>query len=227
MKSQNKKPHVQLRDHNASSGAAVYTPATLALYDVFVLGFSNSLVWKCPSRLILDLYNQHVSPKHLDIGVGTGYFMDHCRFPASPKIALVDLNPNCLEKAARRLLRYAPTCHVGNVLEPIDIGSCGFGSIGLNYLLHCLPGDLKSKSIVFQNLKPLLKDGGMIFGSTILGRDVKYNFLAEKLMRAYNAKGIFSNWSDSQEDLEAGLRAHFNQCTIRVKGCVALFSGKN
>lgn len=210
-----------------SRGAAAYTPATLALYDLFVLGFSNSLVWNCPSHLILELYDQNVSPKHLDIGVGTGYFMDRCRFPASPTIALLDLNSHCLEKAAQRLSRYAPSCHLGNVLQPIDVGSSGFGSIGLNYLLHCLPGDLKSKIIVFQNVKPLLKDGGKIFGSTILGRGVEHNFLAGKLMRAYNSAGIFSNRSDSQRDLEAGLRAHFNQCTIRIKGCVALFSAKN
>ena len=120
MKSQSKKADIQVRDHDASSGAAVYTPATLALYDLLVLGFSNSFVWNCPSRLILDLYDQHVSPKHLDIGVGTRYFMDRCRFPASPKIALVDLNPNSLEKAARRLRRYAPSCHVGDALELFD-----------------------------------------------------------------------------------------------------------
>lgn len=213
--------------HDASRGAAVYTPGALAVYDLFVLGFSNSFIWNCPSRLILGLYDQHVSSKHLDIGVGTGYFMDSCRFPASPTIALLDLNPNCLEKAAARLRRYSPTCHLGNVLQPIDIGSSGFGSIGLNYVLHCLPGDLKSKSIVFRNIKPLLKDGGMIFGSTILGRGVRHSLLARKLIRAYNARGIFSNLYDSQEDLEAGLRASFNQSTIGVRGCVALFHAKD
>jgi SAM-dependent methyltransferase len=218
---------IDMQGNDISRGATAYTPATLALYDLFVLGFSNSFVWNCPSRLILDLYDQHISSRHLDIGVGTGYFMDRCRFPASPMIALLDLNPNSLEKAAKRLVRYAPTCHLGNALQPIDVGSSAFGSIGLNYLLHCLPGDLTSKSIVFQNLKSLLKDGGTVFGSTILGRGVRHNFLATKLMRAYNAAGIFSNWSDSQQDLEAGLRAHFNQCTIRVQGCVALFSAKN
>jgi hypothetical protein len=224
MNSQSRKTDIPLQDHHDSRGAAAYTPVTLALYDLFVLGLSNSFVWNCPSRLILDLYDQHVSSKHLDIGVGTGYFMDRCRFPAPPTIALVDLNPNSLKKASQRLRRYAPTCHLSNVLQPIDIGSSGFGSIGLNYLLHCLPGDLKTKSIVFQNVRSLLKNGGTLFGSTILGRGVKQNFVAKRLLRIYNARGIFSNLCDSQEDLEAGLRAHFDQCTIRVEGCVALFS---
>src|SRR5215471_7704675 len=87
-------PGVPVSDAAVARGAAVYTPSTLALYDLVVLGFSNSLVWKCSSRLILDFYNEHISGKHLDIGVGTGYFLDRCRFPTStPTIALLDLNP--------------------------------------------------------------------------------------------------------------------------------------
>jgi len=205
----------------------VYTPTALALYDWFVLGFSNALAWKCPSRVILDFYNQHVAQNHLDIGVGTGYFLDHCRFPsATPAITLFDLNPNSLQKAAKRLHRYAPSYCLGNVLEPITIEASEFDSIALNYLLHCLPGDLVTKSLVFENLKPLLKDGGVIFGSTILGKGVKHNSLAGKLMRVYNAKGIFSNLHDSREMLETALETHFSQVVVRVHGCVALFSAR-
>ena len=57
-----------------------YTPRRLALYDAVILGLSCSLVWKCPRRHMLELYNRHVGTPHLDIGVGTGYFLDHCRF---------------------------------------------------------------------------------------------------------------------------------------------------
>jgi hypothetical protein len=39
---------------------------------------------------------------------------------------------------------------MGNVLQRIDIGMSGFDSISLNYLLHCLPGNFASKSIVFE-----------------------------------------------------------------------------
>ena len=130
-------PEALLRhvDGDVARGASVYTPATLASYDWFVLGFSNSWAWRCPSSQILDLYNQHVSARHLDIGVGTGYFLDRCRFPsAAPTIALLDLNKNCLATTARRLQRYAPSCHVGNVLQSIEIGMAHFDSIGLNSL---------------------------------------------------------------------------------------------
>jgi hypothetical protein len=97
-------------------------------------------------------------------------FLDRCRFPSTaPKIALFDLNPHSLAKSAKRLRRYNPSCYMGNALQRIDIGMSGFDSISLNYLLHCLPGNLASKSIVFENVNPLLRDGGLIFGSTILG----------------------------------------------------------
>lgn len=210
-----------------AKGAAVYTPTTLAFYDLFVLGFSNSLAWKCSSRLILDFYNEHISDRHLDIGVGTGYFLDRCRFRSrQPTIALFDLNTHSLTTTAKRLRRYAPSCHQGDVLQPIDTGMTGFDSIGLNYLLHCLPGNLGTKSVVFEHVKPLINDGGVIFGSTILGKDVPRNFLARRLMKLYNKKGIFSNLSDCRQDLRIGLERHFDDCAVRIEGCVALFSAR-
>lgn len=214
-------------DGDAGKGAAAYTPFTLALYDLAVLRLSNSLVWQCPSHVLLDFYNLHISDSHLDIGVGTGYFLDRCRFPSSaPKIALLDLNPHSLAKAAKRLRRYNPSCYIGNVLQGIEVGTSGFDSISLSYVLHCLPGNLASKSIVFSHAKSLLRDGGVIFGSTILGEGVRHNRLARQLMKLYNAKGIFSNLSDRQSDLEAGLKAHFEEHTIHIVGCVALFSAR-
>lgn len=212
---------------DARKGAAAYTPFALALYDLAVLRFSNAFAWQCPSHVLLDFYNEHISDKHLDIGVGTGYFLDRCRFPSTaPKIALFDLNPHSLAKSAKRLQRYNPSCYLGNVLQGIDIAMSGFDSISLNYLLHCLPGNLASKSIVFSHVKHLLKDGGVIFGSTILGEGVRHNPLAKQLMKIYNARGIFSNLSDRQSDLEAGLEANFDEHTIRIAGCVALFSAR-
>jgi hypothetical protein len=168
-----------------------------------------------------------VSDKHPDIGVGTGYFLDRWRFPSTtPKIALFDLNPHSLAKSAKRLRRYHPSCYMGNALQRIDIGTSGFDSISLNYLLHCLPGNLASKGIVFENVKPLLRDGGVLFGATILGAGVRPNPLAKQLMKIYNARGIFSNLSDLASDLEAGLKSHFDEPTIHITGCVALFSAR-
>lgn len=212
---------------DAAAGAAVYSKPVLSVYDLFVLGFSNRFAWKCPSRRILDFYNEHVSADHLDVGVGTGYFLDKCRFPSpTPAIALADLNPNSLQRTAKRLRRYHPVTYVANVLEPLPIEPARFDSVGLNYLLHCLPGDMRSKSVVFRNLKPLLRPGGVVFGTTILGRGVPRNAFARTLMHIYNARGIFGNAGDSRADLETILKENFPDSRVHVVGCVAFFVGR-
>ena len=50
---------------------------------------------------IQALYQEHISLNHLEVGVGTGYFLQHCRFKGTPRIALMDLNQNCLDMTAR------------------------------------------------------------------------------------------------------------------------------
>jgi hypothetical protein len=45
-------------------------------------------------------------------------------------------------------------------------------------------------------------------------------------MKIYNAKGILSKLSDRQSDLEAGLKTHFDEHTIHIAWCVALFSAR-
>jgi SAM-dependent methyltransferase len=245
-------PSTKTQPQDAAQGAAVYNRAVLAAYDAFVVGLSNSVAWKCPSRLLVEFYNENVSAEHLDVGVGTGYFLDKCRFPvSSPRLTLVDLNPNCLRATARRVRRHHPSyalagTHLANALGPLDLGEGKFGSIGVNYLLHCLPGalssgdptsgdqtsgdqasgDQASKGALFRNLKPWLRPGGVLFGATILGAGVEHGFLARKLMDVYNAKGIFSNRSDSAEGLRAALGQHFEVASLRVVGCVALFSAR-
>ncbi len=110
------------------AGQAVYSKAMLATYDLFVLGLSNRFMWKCPTPRLLAHYNAHVSSSHLDLGVGTGFFLDRCAFPNNPRIVLVDLNPNCLEATARRISRYQPKTYRRNVLEPLELDEERFDS---------------------------------------------------------------------------------------------------
>src|SRR5271169_5767762 len=105
-----------------AAGQAVYTKRMLGAYDFLVLSISNRLIWKCPRQHLLEHYNRHVSANHLDVGVGTGYFLDRCRFPShTPRVALMDLNRNSLDFAARRIARYKLETYIRNVLEPIAI----------------------------------------------------------------------------------------------------------
>lgn len=210
-------------DADVFAGQAVYTEKSLRYYDLIVLSISNRLIWKCPSRHIEQLYNECVRDKHLDIGVGTGYFLDRCRFPGTPDITLLDLNEASLAAAEKRIERYAPKTVTANVLEPLPLGEEKFDSVGLNYLLHCIPGDLKSKACVFDHILPHLNPGGVLFGSTLLSHGVKRSFLARKLMAIYNSKRIFSNEQDALTDLEQALHRRFNDVEINVIGSAALF----
>lgn len=207
------------------AGQAVYSKSTLGIYDWFVVGFSNRLIWKCPSAHILALYDRHVTANHLDVGVGTGYFLDRCRFPNDhPRLGLMDLNPNCLEAAAGRVARYRPEIHRANILDAIDCEIPRFDSISMTYLLHCLPGTIHSKSDVFRHLKPLLNPGGTLFGATLLSDGVERSWAAKRLMALYNSKGIFTNDRDDLQGLRSMLAEQFTTVHIDVVGCAALFA---
>lgn len=211
----------------ADAGAAIYSKPALSLYDLVVVHLSNQLAWQCPASTILDFYNRYITDNHLDIGVGTGYYLDKCRFPASaPRLALLDLNTNSLEVTAKRLERYHPASHVANVLEPIEWNVPRFNSIGMNYLLHCLPGTMDNKQRVFENVIPLLHSGGVVFGSTILGQGVPHNFLGRGLMNVYNKRGVFGNREDTLSSLNSVLHRYFRDVSVHVVGCVAFFVGR-
>lgn len=212
---------------DVKKGQAVYTKLGLAIYNFWVLGVSNQYIWSCPSPQLIAHFNKHITPNHLDIGVGTGYFLDKCKFniaDADVRIALMDLNQNSLDKAYNILKRYSPSRYRYNVLEKIDLETNSFDSISMNYLFHCLPGQLSDKLKVLDNIDHLLAQGGTIFGATLLSKGVKKNAAANRLMAIYNSKGIFSNTEDSLEDLESYLANKYSNYEIEVQGCVALFS---
>jgi len=219
--------NVQKQKRTTAVGAAAYNRLVLSIYDPLVFRFENAFVWKCPSRLLLDHYNQHVSGNHLDVGVGTGYLLDKCRFPVhDPTLALMDLNPNSLRFTLARIRRYRPTTHLADVLEPIKFDLPPFDSIGLNYLLHCLPGRMVDKGRVFGNLKLFLNPGGVLFGTTILGQGVEFNLLGRLFMALYNSRQILNNRDDNLADLEENLERNFAEYFVRRVGCVAFFVGQ-
>lgn len=208
------------------AGQAIYTPLVLRTYDWVVLGLSNQLLWRCPTAELRRLYDRNVSVRHLDVGVGTGYFLDKAEWSvANPSITLLDLNPNCLRVASQRISRFAPRTVLANILNPLP-GLEPFSSVGLCYLLHCIPGTINEKAVVFDHLRPLLAPGAHVFGATIVQGKVPRSAPAQALMNLYNRKGIFSNAEDTVEDLDAALRQRFNHVKIATKGAVALFEAR-
>ena len=213
-------------DDRVAAGQAAYTPLVLKIYDWLVLGVSNRLLWRCPTAGLRELYAANVSARHLDVGVGTGYYLDKTSWPvATPEITLLDLNPNSLAAAGKRIARYAPKAMVANALEPLPT-EARFDSVGLCYLLHCLPGSIPEKAVVFDHLLAVMSEGAVLFGATLLQGDAPRSRAAQALMNAYNRKGIFSNADDTFQDLEQELKRRFAEVRLRRQGAAAIFEAR-
>jgi len=208
-------------------GEAAFTRSGLAVYDQLVLNLICPLAWGCSNERVLSRYAQYLTGNHLEVGVGTGYFLDRARFPvARPRIGLLDLNANCLERTAARIARYRPEVYRANVLEPIRLDAPRFDSIGLNYVLHCLPGTFPAKGIALAHLKALLNPGGVLFGATVLNGGVPVSPVARVLLCFFNARNTLSNSRDHVDGLRAALESQLHDVRIDVVGSVALFSGR-
>jgi hypothetical protein len=198
----------------------------LGIYDVGVLGFNNHVVWRCPTRRLLQQYDQNVSGNHLEAGVGTGWYLDHCRFPVpNPRIGLIDLSGSALAKTSSRLSRFAPESHQADLLEPVAAVTDPFDSVAMCYLLHCLPVEPEQKCQVLPNLGALINPGAVVFGATIVGDEAAHSALGRVMLRAVNATGVFSNRGDTVETLESGLAEHLDELHIELVGAVAMFRG--
>ena len=210
------------------AGHAFYTRRTLAIYDPMILGYFSRLAWRCPAKRILEHYDQHVSSNHLDGWPGTGYFLDRAHFDSSsPRIVLMDLNDACLEAAGRRIARHRPEVVRANALEQIPYDGPPFYSIGLNYLLHCIPGGSREKGpAVLGSVKAVAAPGATVFGATLLHDGVPRNFMARQVMARNNRHGIFSNEDDDLDGLREVLEEHLKDPTLDVVGCVGIFAGR-
>jgi len=211
---------------DVAAGAAIYSNFLLALYDIEVLMFEMPVIFKCPLRKVQQLYDNNITNKHLDIGVGTGYFLHKSKFPSdAPTIHLMDLNANSLNKTEKRIKRYSPISHRWNVLDPINFDLPIFDSISASNFLHCLPGSMLDKEAFFINLNPHLRKGGTFFGTTVIGKNINMAGLFKKMNKIYNEKGIFCNIDDSLDDLEKILSNNFTEHSVELVGSIALFKG--
>jgi hypothetical protein len=210
-------------DESIAKAHAIYTPSMLSIYDVLVHGLSNHLAWRCPTGKLLDLYRANLSANHLEAGVGTGYFLDRAGRSDFERLVLLDINKNCLARAEQRLARFKPALHQANLLAPLDLDLAPFTSIGLTYVLHCLPGNMSDKLVALDHLRPFMEKDVVLFGATILGRGIKANWAARKLLDIYNEKGVFNNPEDDLPSLTHGLRRRFDDVHVEMQGCVALF----
>ena len=209
----------------AYAGQEVYSRAFLRIYDPVILGFYGNVVWRCPTSRLVEQYRQRVGHRHLDVGPGTGYFLEHARLPYDAQITLLDPNPDVLAHAIRRLSHRRPSAIQADVLKPLPLTTGErFDSAALNYVLHCLPGPPVRKAAAVQNLAAVLKPGGVLFGATVLGTTGPHTRLSRAVLWFVNSRRIFDNLSDTEDGLRELLEASFATVEIDVIGSVAVFT---
>jgi hypothetical protein len=204
-----------------------FNKGTLLVYDFVLYGVISKYGWGCSIERLDSHYRNHLSSNHLEVGVGTGFLLNRAVFDLPhPRVALMDLSAACIETTARKVSRYAPEAYIQNLLEPIEIKIAPFDSIAINSVMHCVPGNFKEKGVAFLNLRNLMSESCVLFGSTVLSDGIRKNWLAKPFMWLMNFLGVFNNRRDNAQDLKSYLDTHFQIIEFEVVGVAAFFAVK-
>ena len=150
---------------------AIYTPFMLSFYDRLVHGLSNRFAWRCPTERLLDLYRNNLASRHLEAGVGTGFFIDRAdrasvraarRFSISIAIAWRD---------RRAGLRAITRCCARRICSRRSPSSSSRSTASASpTCCIALPGRMAEKLKAIDHLRPLMNERAVLFGATILGK---------------------------------------------------------
>jgi ubiquinone/menaquinone biosynthesis C-methylase UbiE len=211
------------RDDPSYKGQAGYTPLLLAIYDPWVLGFMAPVVWRSSTPSFVERYRRLMGRRHLDVGPGTGYFIEKAAPPAGTEITLLDPNPNVLARCARRLAAMHPTTIEADVMKPLPVQG-RFDSAALSFVLHCLRGPMSNKAAAIRNIANVLEENGVLFGGTVLGITERHTAPARAVLRAFNWHGDFDNLGDTADGLREILEGSFRTVEVDVIGSTAQFT---
>jgi len=214
------------RDDPAYGGQSEYTPFFLKIYDPLVHGFFTRVIWRCPTSRLVERYRRHVRPLHLDVGPGTGYFLERARFADGSPVTILDPNVHVLDHAARRLRRLHITAVEADVCKPLPLDG-PFESAALNGVIHCLPGPLPRKADAVAHVAAVLAPTGVLFGASVLGTSGRHTRLSRSALYALNRRGTFDNLGDTQEGLGEILGASFERVELETIGSMAIFAATN
>ena len=192
----------------------------LFFYDYLVNDLNCSFVWKCSQRNILHNY-RNISDNHIEIGPGTGYFLKNKTFDT---LQLLDINNDILTNAS---LNLKGNCsQIKSFQHDIftsslpQLSKCN--SIGLTYVLHCLPGKIEN------NLDNLIRHipykNYNLYGASVIRDPVEKNSLAEMELFWLNKIGVFNNSNDTYSSLEKYFKKNNFQYDLKLEGYVAIFN---
>jgi SAM-dependent methyltransferase len=211
------------RDDPAYAGQSEYTPFFLKIYDPVILGFFTKVIWRCPTSRMVEGYRRHVRPLHLDVGPGTGYFLERAGLPEGSPVTILDPNVNVLDYASRRLQGFDITIVEADVCKSLPLDG-PFDSAALNGVIHCLRGPLPRKAVAVANVAAVLAPTGVLFGASILGLSGRHTRLARSVLKVNNRRGTFDNLGDTEDGLGEILSASFERVELDTVGSMAIFA---
>ena len=203
-----------------------YNRFLLAIYDPWVIGVTTRAFWKVPVPAGIEQYRRNLGPRHLDVGPGTGYWIEKAAPPAGTEITLLDPNPNVLARCSRRLAAMHPTTVQASVMEPLPVDAT-FDSAALSFVIHCLRGPMSNKAAAIRNVAAVLEPEGVLFGGTILGLEEHHRPQARLFLKGANKIGDFDNLGDTAAGLRGILEESFQDVEIEVVGSAAMFTARN
>jgi hypothetical protein len=205
-------------------GRPIYTPLFLLFYDFWVLGVVNTFAWGCSTtRYLLPQFRTNVRNNHLDIGVGTGYYLDKGQIPHTTRLTLVDIEQGALETAQRRSRRSDANLVIADILQPLSLNE-KFDSVSMYYLFHCIPATMREKCGVFSHIRYNMMADGVIHGASILGKGVAQdNWFGKRIRTFCLNQGVFHNREDNAYEFEDALRRNFKKVETRVVGTIFIW----
>ena len=210
------------RDDPAYRGQSDYSRALLRLYDPLVLGPIARFVWRFSTAEHVRLYRKHIRPNHLDVGPGTGNFLEHDGLPDGNKVTILDPNPNVLRHVSRRLRDLDVTAVQADVLKPLPTPG-PFDSAALSLVLHCLPGPMERKALAVANVARVMAPDGVLFGASVLGTSARHTRLGRAFLWAFNKRGAFGNLDDTEAGLREILERSFRHVSVETVAGIAVF----
>jgi ubiquinone/menaquinone biosynthesis C-methylase UbiE len=202
-----------------------YNRFLLTIYDPWVLGFMSRAVWRVPIAPYVEQYRRDLGRRHLDVGPGTGYFLEKAAPAEGTEITLLDPNPNVLVRCSRRLAEMHPTTVQASVMEPLPVDGT-FDSAALSFVIHCLRGPMENKATAIRNVAAVLEPDGVLFGGTVLGLEEHHTPQARLFLKGANKIGDFDNLGDTADGLRRILEESFETVEVEVGGSAATFSAR-
>ena len=202
-----------------------FVSSSIKFYDYLVNDINCNYAWRCNKNNIFDLYRKNLESNHLEIGPGSGYFLlpkHHNKKIGN--LFLMDINYPILNHSHNNLKNHFPNVYPikHNIFEN-SLKFLDFQSVGINYVLHCVPGRLENK---MEKLINNLPENLTIFGSTVINDFNKQTNLSQVELMVLNKLGIFNNSNDYSNALIKFAKSNKLEFDTQIIGNVLIFKIK-